>query len=57
MSQCDVPALLPVLAAALASHGVGVYLGSKNAVRINQGVLKRGIAVFSILIAVWKLFL
>lgn len=57
MSQCDVPALLPVLAAALASHSVGVYLGSKNAVRINQGVLKRGIAVFSILIAVWKLFL
>lgn len=57
MSQCDVPALLPVLAAALASHGVGVYLGSKNAVRINQGILKKGIAVFSIVIAVWKLFL
>lgn len=57
MSQCDVLALLPVLAAALASHGMGVYLGSKNAVHINQEILKRGIAVFSILVAVWKLFL
>lgn len=57
MSQCDVSELLPVLAVALVSHGVGVYLGSKNAVRINQGILKKGIAVFSILIAVWKLFL
>jgi hypothetical protein len=36
--------------------GAGVCLGSKNAVRINQGVLKREIAVFSVLIAVWKLF-
>ena len=47
--------LLPVLAAALLAHSIGVVFGSKNAVRINQIVLKKGIAVFSILIAVWKL--
>lgn len=34
---------------------LGVYFGSRNAARINQVVLKRGIAIFSILIAVWKL--
>ena len=44
-----------MLAAALLAHGVGVVFGSKNAVRINQIILKKGIAVFSILIAVWKL--
>lgn len=54
--QCDVTALLPTLVAALAAHGVGVYFGSVNAVRINQTLLKRGIAIFSILIAIWKLW-
>lgn len=56
MAQCSVIALLPVLSAALAAHGLGVYIGSKNAVRINQTLLKKGIAVFSIIIAVSKLF-
>ena len=55
MTQCSALDLLPVLAAALLAHGVGVVFGSKNAVRINQIILKKGIAVFSILIAVWKL--
>ena len=55
MTQCSALDLLPVLAAALLAHGIGVVFGSKNAVRINQIVLKKGIAVFSILIAVWKL--
>ena len=57
MSQCDVAQLLPVIAAALIAHGLGVWIGSKNAVRINQRLLKKGIAVFSILIAIWRLFL
>lgn len=57
MMQCDVKALLPVMGAALVFHGIGVVFGSKNAVKINQTLLKKGIAVFSILIAVWKLFL
>lgn len=53
--QCDFPAIFPVLAIALIGHGAGVFYGSKNAARINQGLLKKGIAVFSIAIAVWKL--
>ncbi len=55
--QCSIKSLLPVLGTALAAHGVGVMGGSRNASRINQGLLKKGIGVFSILIAVWKLFL
>lgn len=56
MMQCNMKSLLPVMAAALVFHGMGVTFGSRNAVRINQNLLKKGIAVFSILIAVWKLF-
>lgn len=56
-SQCSLKVLLPVLAVALVFHGIGVVAGSRNAGRINQGVLKKGIAVFSILIALWKLVL
>ena len=52
---CDFLEILPILAIALIGHGVGVFYGSKNAARINQGLLKKGIAVFSIGIAVWKL--
>lgn len=56
LSQCPGMKLLPVMAAALISHGIGVTFGSRNAVRINQVLLKKGIGVFSILIALWKLF-
>lgn len=55
--QCSVGKLLPFLGAALAAHGVGVYWGSKKAVCINQQLLKKGIAVFSIAIAIYKLFM
>lgn len=54
--QSDMKALLPALAAAGVFHAVGVQAGSKNAGRIPQQVLKKGVAVFSVLIAVWKLF-
>lgn len=57
MMQCSVKDLLPVMAAALVFHGIGVVFGSRNAVKINQVLLKKGIAVFSILIAIWKLVL
>lgn len=57
MMQCDMKAILPVMGAALVFHGIGVIFGSKNAVKINQTLLKKGIAIFSILIAIWKLFL
>ena len=57
MMQCSVKDLLPVMAAALVFHGIGVVYGSRNAVKINQILLKKGISVFSILIAIWKLAL
>lgn len=57
MLQSPVRELLPIMAAALVFHAAGVLFGSKNAVRINQNLLKKGIAVFSIFIAVWKLAL
>lgn len=46
--------LLPVL---LVAHGIGVFAGSKNAVKINQKLLKQIVAVDSIAIACVKLFL
>lgn len=55
LAQCDIKKLLPVLLIALLTHVVGVYFGSKNASRINQKLLKTGIAVFSVGIAVCKL--
>lgn len=55
MSQCFQQEMLSVLGAAFVLHGLGVWLGSIHASRINQGLLKKGIAVFSILIALWKL--
>ncbi len=56
LMQCDLSSILPVLVVAFLSHGVGVFYGSRYAVRINQGLLKKGVAVFSIGIALWKLF-
>ena len=44
--------LVPVLIA----HGIGVILGSRNAKKINQNLLKRIVAVGSIGIALFKLF-
>ena len=46
--------LLPIL---LVAHGIGVFVGSKNAVKINQKLLKQIVAVASIVIACIKLFL
>lgn len=46
--------LLPVL---LVAHGIGVFAGSKNAVKINQKLLKQIVAVGSIAIACVKIFL
>lgn len=41
----------------LLCHTAGIAVGSTNAHRIPQTALKRGVAVFSVLFAVWKLFL
>lgn len=57
MMQTDIkPLLIPLLVAVIA-HGIGVYTGSLQAGKIRQDILKKGIAIFSILIAIWKLFL
>ncbi len=55
LMQCDLLGILPVLAVAFLSHGIGVFYGSSCAARINQGLLKKAVAIFSIIIAIWKL--
>ena len=55
MAQCEIGSVIPMLVLALVTHGIGVQFGSVKAVYINQTILKRGIAVFSIVIAVLKL--
>lgn len=54
LMQCTFMEILPMLIVALIAHGAGVFYGSKNAARINQELLKKGVAVFSIGIAIWK---
>lgn len=53
--QCDPASMAILLAVSMASHGAGVWIGSRNADAIKPGPLKKGVAVFSILIAVFKL--
>lgn len=55
LMQCNIKDMAAVLIIALIAHGIGVFYGSKKAVCVNQTLLKRGIAVFSILIAACKL--
>lgn len=47
--------LLPLIVASI-THAVGVYIGSGQAEKIPQDILKKGIAIGSVCIAVWKLF-
>lgn len=51
----DLSIILPLIPAVILSHGAGVYFGSKNGNRINQDILKKTVAVFSILISMYKL--
>lgn len=55
MMQCSVIDILPLMVLVFIIHGLGAVVGSKNAARINQTVLKRGIAIFSIIFAAWRL--
>lgn len=55
LMQCNIKDVGAALVIALIAHGIGVYYGSIKAVCVNQTLLKRGIAIFSILIAVCKL--
>ena len=47
--------LLLLLPLSLVSHGIGVWIGSKNTSLIRPDVLKKGVAVFSVLLAILKL--
>ena len=54
--QCEPGTFLALLAVSMASHGAGVWAGSKNAGVLRPEPLKKGVAVFSVCIAVFKLF-
>ena len=54
--QIKLSSLAGPLIVSAAAHGIGVCAGSSHAEKIRQNVLKKGIAVFSIIIAIWKLF-
>ncbi|MDO4619851.1 MAG: sulfite exporter TauE/SafE family protein [Lachnospiraceae bacterium] len=57
-SQADLAGIASaVIPAALLSHAVGIYVGSRTAGHIPQRPLKLGVAAFSVLFALWKLFL
>lgn len=56
MLHSDLELIKPILPAAIIFHGIGVLIGSKSGSKINQDLLKKSVAVFSILIAVYKLF-
>lgn len=55
-SRCEsLPALLPVLLAAVLGHAAGVFAGSVTAAHVPQSLLKRGVAVFSICFSLFML--
>lgn len=56
MLHSDLELIKPILPAAIIFHGIGVLIGSKSGSKINQDLLKKSVSVFSILIAVYKLF-
>lgn len=56
LMNSDLSIILPMIPAVIISHGVGVIIGSKNGQRINQAVLKKAVAIFSILISIYKLY-
>lgn len=53
--QCDLLSIVGVLAVSAVSHGVGVWIGSHNTAFLKPELLKKGVAVFSVAIAVMKL--
>ena len=53
--QCDIISMAGVLMVSLISHGVGVFAGSRNTSFIKPELLKKAVAIFSILIAIVKL--
>lgn len=55
LSKCEIQNIITLLFISLIFHGAGVLIGSKNAVYINQSILKKGVAVGSVILAVFKL--
>ena len=53
--QCDPGTFLSLLAVSMISHGAGVWAGSRNTSFLKPEPLKKGVAVFSVCIAVFKL--
>lgn len=53
--QCDPQEMAVLLLVSMVSHGIGVWAGSKNAAVLKPEPLKKGVAVFSVLIAIFKL--
>lgn len=49
--------LLGVIFISMLSHGVGVFIGSKYSVKVNHIIIKRTVAIGSIIIALYKLFI
>lgn len=54
--QADIGIIGIAIPVALLAHGAGIYLGSKTASRIPQRPLKLGVAAFSVIFALLKLF-
>ena len=53
--QCDPAEMAVLLAVSMISHGIGVWAGSRNTSFLKPKALKKGVAVFSVLLAVFKL--
>lgn len=53
---CQAQELVILLPISLFSHGLGVWIGSRKTSLVRADILKKGVAIFSILIAVFKLF-
>lgn len=54
-SQSDPDVLMVLLPVTLISHAAGVWIGSRNSSFLRPDILKKGVAVFSVVIAVVKL--
>lgn len=54
-SQSDPDVLMVLLPVTLISHAAGVWIGSRNTSFLRPDILKKGVAVFSVVIAVVKL--
>lgn len=48
--------LLGILFISLVAHAIGVFLGSKYSIKVNQRLIKYTVAVISIIVALYKLF-